>query len=370
MANNEIAENNNFDWVFTYEHLLLSAYKCKNGVSWKSSVQNYMNNVHMNVSRTYDELHSGKFKYSSTYEFDTYERGKKRHIKSMHIRERVVQKCLCDYCLSPILNKSFIYDNGASLKGKGLTFTIDRLKKMLRKHYSKFGINGYVLLFDFSDYFGSISHSKAMELISKYITDTRLLSLIEQSIKIYADKTSSNNTDDYVGIGLGSQLSQIFALLIANPIDHMIKDKLGFKHYIRYMDDGIVICEDKEKLRKLLADINAKADELGLKLNTRKTKIVKLTHGFEFLKKRTYLCENGKIIMKISRQSITRMRRKLKKFKKLLDKNLITIDNIECSYKSWRGFASQFNNYFTIINMDALYKDLFGYIPKYTKTRR
>ena len=51
----------------------------------------------------------------------------------------------------------------------------------------------------------------------------------------------------------------------------------------------------------------------------RKTKIVKLTHGFEFLKKRTYLCENGKIIMKISRQSITRMRRKLKKFKKFLD---------------------------------------------------
>ena len=102
----------------------------------------------------------------------------------------------------------------------------------------------------------------------------------------------------------------------------------------------------------------------------RKTKIVKLTHGFEFLKKRTYLCENGKIIMKISRQSITRMRRKLKKFKKLLDKKLITIDNIECSYKSWRGFASQFNNYFTIKNMDALYKDLFGYIPKYTKTRR
>ena len=68
MVNIELTKNDNFDWVFSYEHLLRSAYRCKNGVSWKSSVQNYMNNVHMNVSRTYEELHNGTFKYSPCFE--------------------------------------------------------------------------------------------------------------------------------------------------------------------------------------------------------------------------------------------------------------------------------------------------------------
>lgn len=54
--------------------------------------------------------------------------------------------------------------------------------------------------------------------------------------------------DGEVGLGLGSQISQIMELLVLNDLDHYIKERLKIKYYIRYMDDFILIHPDKEYL--------------------------------------------------------------------------------------------------------------------------
>jgi hypothetical protein len=56
------------------------------------------------------------------HEITLHERGKKRHIKSVHISERIIQKALSDYVMVPILSNPLVYDNGASIKGKGVHF--------------------------------------------------------------------------------------------------------------------------------------------------------------------------------------------------------------------------------------------------------
>ena len=172
---------------------------------------------------------------------------------------------------------------------------------------------------------------------------------------------------DYVGIGLGSQLSQIFALLMGNPIDHMIKDKYGYKYYIRYMDDGIIIHNDIEKLKEILELIKIESAKYGLSLNENKTNIVRIDKGFNFLKKKIILNPNGSILVKLSKQSITRERRKLKKLQKKYKNGKMPLEHIENSYKSWRGFALRYNSYNSVKNMDNLFKELFGYIPPYPK---
>lgn len=340
----------NFDKVFSYDNLLKAALLCKRNVNWKASVQNYMRELHFNVYATYYELMERKFKIKSTYEFDTFERGKKRHIRSVHIRERVVQRCLCDNCLIPILGKTFIYDNGASMKGKGVHFALDRVITHLQKHYRKYGTSGYVLLFDFSDYFGSISHEIIFNMVKQYIHDEDLLWLIKIFIDMY---------DGNVGLGLGSQTSQVFSLLAASPIDHMIKDKLRIKGYVRYMDDGIIFHHDKIYLEKVLIDIQKKSEELGLKLNIKKTKIIKISDGFTFLKKRIRIDKNGKINIRISRTSITRMRKKLKKFRVLYEEGKMSYEDIYAAYQSWRSFSKKCNAYNTIKSMDKLFNSLF-----------
>ena len=338
-----------FKKVFTYTHLWKSYKNCKKGVNWKASTHKFTTNAPLNVFRLFIALQTGKFKSPGFYEFDIYERGKHRHIKSVRIEERVVQRCLCDYCIVPVLARTFIYDSGATLKGRGYDFAIDRVRTHLQRHYRKHGAEGYVLLFDFSKFFDNISHEKIKSILSSHFRDQRILDLIFHFIDAFGDK----------GLGLGSQISQVLALAAADKLDHFIKEQLRIKGYVRYMDDGWLLHESKEFLQECLERIKTKCKEDGLILNEKKTHIVKLSRGFTFLKVKYFVTDSGKVIRKISRESVTRERRKLKKLKARLDCNLIRMEDIQQSYNSWDGHASRFDSYNTRRSMRNTFNILF-----------
>lgn len=343
----------NFDWVFSYEHLYHSYKMCRRNVAWKASVQKYMTQAPLNVLQTYTRLMNGKFKTTGFFEFDIMERGKKRHIRSVTISERVVQRCLCDYALVPVLCRTFVYDNGASMKNKGYTFASKRLTQHLHEHYRKYGQDGYILLFDFSKFFDRVSHKLVKAILHKEFTDERILALTEHFIDAFGS----------IGMGLGSQISQILALASANRLDHYIKEVCGIRGYGRYMDDGYLIHPDKAYLQKCLEGIKAICDELEITLNTKKTQIVKLSHGFTYLKVRYYLLPSGKVVKKIYRRSVTKMRHKLKSFQQKVADGIITYKDVYQSWQSWRAYAANFNAYRTIQRMGDLYNQLFIFTP-------
>lgn len=347
------AQNDCFDWVFSYEHLYHSYKMCRRGVSWKASVQKYITQAPLNVYQTEVKLQTGKFRTTGFTEFDLCERGKIRHIRSVGISERVVQRCLCDYALVPMLGRTYIYDNGASTERKGYTFAIRRLCQHLREHYRKHGAEGYVLLFDFRKFFDRVSHRLVRAITRKEFTDERIIKITDHFVDAFGD----------IGLGLGSQVSQVFALASANRLDHYIKEVCRIRGYGRYMDDGYLIHPSKEYLQSCLLHIQAICDELEIKLNTKKTQIVKLTHGFTYLKVRFFLLESGKIIRKIYRRSVTKMRQKLKAFRRLVDEGIMTYDDVYQSYQSWKAYAMNFNAYRTIQSMNALYNRLFIALP-------
>lgn len=340
---------NDFETVFSYENLYESYKHCRKGIAWKASVQKYITQAPLNVYNTYCDLMSSKFKTQGFYEFDVFEKGRKRHIQSVAINERVVQRCLCDNALVPAMERTFIYDNGASLKGKGYSFAVNRLTEHLHRHYRKYGQEGYILIFDFSKFFDNVSHELVKRLIKNEITDDRIINLSEHFIDSFGTK----------GLGLGSQISQVLALASANKLDHFVKEVLRIKSYARYSDDGYLIHPSKEYLHKCLKAINDICDSLGIVLNKKKTQIIKLSHGFTWLKIRFFLTETGKVIRKICKKSITRQRRKLKKLRKKLDEGKIEYADVAQSFQSWRAHASNFNAYHTIKNMDRLYNQLF-----------
>ena len=105
-----------FEQVFSYEHLYRAGRECCKGVGWKCSTQRYLGNFTANIARTHRELMDGTWKTKGFFAFDLMERGKLRHIRSVHIAERVVQRCLCDNALVPLFSAAFVYDNAASLK--------------------------------------------------------------------------------------------------------------------------------------------------------------------------------------------------------------------------------------------------------------
>ena len=335
--------------VFSYDHLYRSYKKCCRGVRWKASTQSYMSRALTNLYQTKKELEHGTFHSKGFYEFDLYERGKKRHIRSVKMSERVVQRCLCDYCLVPAIESSFIYDCGASVKDKGYHFAMNRLICHLQRYYRKHGSEGYVLLFDFHHFFDNVDHDRIKEILCRQVTDQRLIDLTSHFIDCFGEK----------GLGLGSQISQTMALASASGLDHIIKDKLQLKYYGRYMDDGYIIFENKHKLQIYLNIIREYCRTNGIVLNEKKTQIVKLSHGFTWLKARIFLTHTGKVVKKIYKRSVVKERQKLKKFQKFYDAGIMSAADVHNAYQSCTAYAKQFSAYYTIQNMEKLFQKLF-----------
>ena len=161
----------NFDEMISFDALTDAFYLCKKTVAWKASTQKYERNLFKNVYMTREAIYAGENISRGFHHFTLNERGKTRFIRSVHISERVVQKAVNRNCLLPILERSLIHDNGASLKGKGVDFTHRRLTQHLVEFYKEYEREGYVLLFDFSGYFDNILHEPIFEDLDRKIYD-------------------------------------------------------------------------------------------------------------------------------------------------------------------------------------------------------
>lgn len=338
-----------FETVFSYGNLYESYKKCRRNVSWKASVQKYIANAPLNVYLTHKKLMDGKYKSSGFYDFDVRERGKTRHIRSVTVGERVVQRCLCDNALVPMLSRIFVYDNCASLENRGYSFAIRRICQHLQEHFREHGTEGYILLFDFKRFFDNVSHAVIKGILKKQFTDHKIIALTEHFVDAFGD----------VGLGLGSQISQVFALASADRLDHYTKEILRIRGYGRYMDDGYLIHHNKDYLRRCLNEISEICKQLGITLNQKKTQIVKLSHGFTWLKVRFFLTSTGKVVRKIYRRSVTKQRQKIKRLHRKFLAGEIAFEGCYTSMQSWVAYAKTFDAYHTIQNMCSLFDSLF-----------
>ncbi len=366
---------------------LISAFnKCKKNTSWKEAVQKYESNLLLNTYNQQQSLKNGTYKQKPLYEFDLRERGKTRHIKSLHISDRVVQRSLCDNLLLPILKPYLIYDNGASLKNKGVDFARNRIKAHLEKFYRKHGANGYVLLIDFSKFFDNIQHNILVEYLKNkmdanalnfvksligeskidvsYLSDIEYescLSTLFNSLEYEKIDKRFKTGEKFMekSVGIGSQISQIAGIYFPHRLDNYCKIVKGLKYYGRYMDDVYIIHNDKTYLKKLLSELQIITKQLGIFLNTKKTRIVSTNH-FNYLKLHYSLLENGKVLVKTTNESFRRERKRLNKLKRRLNNKRITFEEILNGYKSWRGSVKIYGNHFRLIKIDSYFNKLFN----------
>lgn len=261
---------------------LLNAFReSKKGTSWKESVQRYEMNLLRNINQTQKEIANGTYEQKDFYEFPLNERGKTRHIKSMHISDRVVQRSVCDNLLIPELERYLIYDNGASMKGRGIHFARKRLTTHLHKYFRKNGSNeGYILLIDFTKFFDNICHEPLVKEMRAKLGDGEAMKFVEKLIDTFKIDVSYMTDEEYAeclntiynaleyaeidkakltgekymkkSVGIGSQISQISGVFYPTRIDTYCKVVKSLKYYGRYMDDIYIIHKDKEYLKELL----------------------------------------------------------------------------------------------------------------------
>lgn len=335
------------DDVCDFNALYKAMTKCRRGVMWKDSVARYSNNGLASVLRLKDSLNNGSYKISDYYEFVIHE-PKRRDIVSTRFKDRIFQRSLCDNYLYNTITKSFIYDNGACLVGKGTDFARNRFKTHLIKYVREYGPSGYILHCDLKNYFGSTLHKTAIDAMEKRIGDKWALSHVEALIHSY-DKGNAR------GLGLGSQITQLIQLAVLDDLDHKAKEKWQLKFYDRYMDDINIIHHCKNRLHEVRDSIEKELMKIDLSLNSKKTQIVTLRDGIVFLGFRYQVTPSGKVLMTLPKPNISKRKRKIRKHLGLVAEGKMTLAKARECYISWRAHAIKGNTYNSIMRMDEYF---------------
>ena len=336
-----------YDQVISFDNLYKGLKQSCRNVRWKDSTVGYETNALKNTYRLRQGLLSGKYKIDKYQHFTVYE-PKKREIMATRIKDRQFQRSLCENGLYEQLTKSFIKDNCACLKGRGVDYTLDRLTAHLRRFYSNHGNDGWVLKCDIHHFFPSIRHDVAKSAVRKRVKDQDIAERTCEIIDSFGGE---------VGIGLGSQVSQLVALAVLDDLDHFIKEKLRVKHYLRYMDDFVLIHQDKAFLKLCLAEIEKRINAIGLSLN-KKTALYPLRQGVKMLQWRFVVAESGAIVRKMDKKKQGKQRRKLRKlYQKEAQGEYARGTTLE-SCVSWCANAARGDTYHERKKMVSYYREL------------
>lgn len=371
-------------------NLLYEGFKrSMKGSSWKEEPQRFEIDLLSELTALRQEIQNRTYRTSKGTEFTLNERGKIRHIHGGRMRDRVVRHALCDYELSDALHKYLIYNNGASQKGKGLFFARQMFEKDLHNFWIKYRSNdGYVAFVDFSKFYDNIQHDKIREMIYPKIGEEAQW-LMEEVLNKFSIDVSYMDDDQFSrcmdekfdsvwyyenvpndmrkrqkrmdkSVDIGDQVSQEIGIFFPTRVDNYVKIVRGCKWYGRYMDDMYVICRDLDELKSILSGIYSQARELGLFINEKKTHIAKLSDTYKFLQVKYSLTDTGKVIKRINPKNVTRERRRLKAYKRLMDKGKMSYEDIEQACRSWMGNYSPIMSKNQIKHMKSLYQELFG----------
>ena len=288
------------------------------------------------------------------------------------MRDRIVQKIICQEVFVKQLVPRFIYDNYSSVKNRGTTMARKRFENMMYKFLRQIDYDyknkGYVLTVDVKKFFNNIDHETLKSMLAKDLdVSDGLLKLIFYLI----DESSDGNK----GLNLGSELPQILAMYYLSKMDNYIKCCMRVKFYGRYADDMIVIAETKEELRKVLEAIKWQLSLVKLEVNTKKTHIIKVSHGFTYLQTKYKIVRNKgsyKILKSPTRAKIARERRRIKAHARLVKIGKIEFDEVYYWYKAYRNsLLTDYNAISrTLHSLDRLFRHLFyGYKLPNEQTR-
>ena len=261
---------------------LLNCYKiikktCKN----KKAINKFELNLNTNIYNIYTSLYNKTYipyKYTIFMIFEP----KPRIVMSQCITDKIVNHFVSKYYLLPYLESNLIDSNVATRVNKGTSYA----KKLMVKYINNLRMidkykDIYVLKIDISKYFYNIDHDILKNILNRKIKDKDVLDVLYKII----DSTNSTYINDCIkklkndrikyldnleliketeeiplyeydkGCSIGNQTSQAFGLIYLCGFNHYLKENLHLKYVVNYMDDFIIIHEDKNYLKYCLEKI-------------------------------------------------------------------------------------------------------------------
>ena len=257
---------------------------------------------------------------------------------------KVVQRAIYDV-LNPKICRTFIEHTYACVKGRGQLAAMEQLYTWMRETRTS-GTEWYYYKFDVAKFFYRIDHEILMDICRKKIDDPRTVDLLGYYINNDAvpfgmplDANQLTITEEQMlydlGIPIGGGLSHMLGNMYLDPLDQFCKRGLGIKRYIRYMDDIIILDNDKERLKEYGRRMTQFLEErLHLNFNN-KTALRPVRVGCEFV---GFVIYNDHVILRKS--TTLRMKRTLRKTRQDYHDNLITFKEANATMQSYLAMLS------------------------------
>jgi len=323
--------------VVAFDNLLLAFRKARRGKRRRPPVAAFELNLEKELLTLQRELAAGDYWPGEYRLFTIYER-KPRLIAAAPFRDRVVHHALLNI-IEPPLDRRFIFDSYACRAGKGTHAAVARYQAWARRY-------SYALKMDIARYFPSIDHGLLKEKLRHCLKDRQVLALLDRIIDCGppapddADLLYFPGDDLFTpverraGIPIGNLTSQFLANLYLDGFDHWLKETLGAKAYLRYVDDMVILGDDKPRLHELRLQVAEKLGRERLRLHPRKAHIVPVDCGLDLLgytvfqDRRRLRNDNG-----------WRFVRKLRGFAKGYASGRLDWEDFNPAVQSWLGHA-------------------------------
>lgn len=209
-----------------------------------------------------------------------------RDVVDAPMKDRVVHWMLYKYLL-PIWQPRFIHDTYGNLPGRGTHAAVRRLADFCHSDRAV-----WALQLDLSKYFYSVPHAQLKAKALRYVGDQGIRNIITSLIDSWRTDDRYNNlfapdspyrTTPDKGMPIGNLSSQLFANIYLCEFDHWVKQELRVRHYIRYVDDMVIVGQDRDELLQLSSQIKARLESEGLTVHPHKQRLTRITAGVPFL---------------------------------------------------------------------------------------
>ncbi|WP_020613211.1 reverse transcriptase/maturase family protein [Sediminispirochaeta bajacaliforniensis] len=329
--------NNLYPQIYSFEALHEAYRKARKGKRYQNEVVRFTAGLEEELIQLQNELIWEEYD-TSGYRLFTVHEPKTRVVASLPFRHRVVHHSIVSV-IEPIWEVRFIKDSYACRPGKGTHAGADTAERMMRKVRREHGAV-YALKADISKYFPSVDHEILKRLLRKRIACKPTLRLLDNIIDSYVEEGACRPR----GIPIGNLTSQLFANIYLHELDKFVKYDLRERHYVRYMDDFVILHHDKQHLQDLRRRIEGFLQDRLLLHTNGKTQVFPLRRfggrPLDFLGYRIWPTHR-----KLRKDSVKRMRKRLKRLAAEYKYGRIDIDRVRAAVHSWIAHSSHANTF-------------------------
>ena len=329
--------------ITSFHTLMIADTHVSKGKRENTERLRFYDNREGNLEEISTLLRAGKVPKVEYHSFYVYV-PKVRKVIFIDYWSKVVQRAIYDV-LNPKICRTFIEHTYACVKGRGQLAAMEQLYTWMRETRTS-GTEWYYYKFDVAKFFYRIDHEILMDICRKKIDDSRTVDLLGYYINNDAvpfgmplDANQLTITEEQMlydlGIHIGGGLSHMLGNMYLDPLDQFCKRVLGIKRYIRYMDDIIILDNDKERLKEYGRRMTQFLEErLHLNFNN-KTALRPVRVGCEFV---GFVIYNDHVILRKS--TTLRMKRTLRKTRQDYHDNLITFKEANATMQSYLAMLS------------------------------